>query len=220
MIDRPDWPAAEPPEPAPQRPQSIPRPDWDGSEAGPEPEPEALPVEMSKPATSPIERPDWDGEPEPDEEPESLEPESLEPQLDESLESRHLKAISNSEDHDLDSAREAVDSILSDMPAQADFESGFNELPGEVHNAVLGELALTDRENAPYANVEEVNLFSTTPEGKQLVELWGTDADIHLGILQARLSRMENNTDMSEAWDWYDSLTSEQAKTVIQVLAE
>jgi len=220
-IDRPDWEPAEAPEPSPQRPQTIPRPDWTETE--------------STPPSTEIHRADWDGsEPEakaersddgriirPDwiEEDEEPEPHSPEPQI-EIDQPQILKALSNSTEHDLGVAGEAVTGILDNMPDREDFEAGFDGLPTETQNAIVGELAFTDRENAPHANVEDVNLFATTPEGAELVSEWGIDADINLGILQARLSRMEANTDMGKAFDWFDSLSSEQAKTVIQVLAQ
>jgi len=56
-----------------------------------------------------------------------------------------------------------------------------------------------------------------------LVALWDDDADVNLGRVQARLSRIEANTSpaaIETLWDWFDNLPSAQAKAVLQELAQ
>jgi len=142
------------------------------------------------------------------------------------LDADMLAELANSDQHDLAKAGEAVTAIQNATPAadHADFEAGFDGLSTETQRAIIGELALTDREAdadeyETYASDDEVEQFATTQEGSELVSEWGDSADHRLGIIQARLLRMEDTADMSAAWEWFDSITPAQAKAVLQELA-
>ena len=66
----------------------------------------------------------------------------------------------------------------------------------------------------------EVERFATTPEGAELVQEWGDDADARLSMIQTRLLRLEDAGDIEAAWAWFDALPSPQAKAVLKVLAQ
>jgi hypothetical protein len=128
------------------------------------------------------------------------------------------------EDHDLSIAHEAVQATLDAVPIadRAGFEAGFDGLPPGAQKAIIGELAQPGREWETLADEDELENFSSTPEGAELVSLWGDDADVNLGRVQARLSRIEANTSpaaIETLWDWFDNLPSAQAKAVLQELA-
>ena len=221
-IERPDWtaPADDVPAPVPVREQAISRPDWDGTQ--PEAEtPSAFPIEVSKPAISLTDRPDWPLVPD---EPEDAEPVVAEeapvdtPPLAETM----IAELAETGEHDLDIAHGYVQATLDAMPDRAGFVAGFDCLPPGAQKAIIGELALPGNEYEGLADEYELAKFATTPEGQELVELWDDDADVNLGLVQARLSRIEANTSpaaIETLWDWFDNLPSAQAKAVLQELA-
>jgi len=210
-ISRPDWtdgPPVDVPAPAPVREQAIIRPDWTESEPS---------MEVSKSEA----RPDWPIE-EPAEAPKYL-------VIDEIEETPHPAAdivaeLAESDGHDLSIAHEAVTAVMDAMPDHAGFESSFDSLPADTRRVILGELALSDRaddadEFSTYASDDELERFASTPEGRELISEWGSSADHRLGVIQARLLRMEDATDMEAAWTWFDALPSAQAKAVLRELA-
>ncbi len=134
------------------------------------------------------------------------------------------RIASLAEDHDLSIAHEAVQATLEAVPLsdRAGFEAGFDNLPPGAQKAIIGELALPGNEYEGLAGEDELEQFATTPEGQELVALWDDDADVNLGRVQARLSRIEANTSpaaIETLWDWFDNLPSAQAKAVLQELA-
>ena len=212
VIERDDWDGGPPetPAPVPAKSQSISRPDWTAPA-------DDVPV--------PVEgRPDWPLEPAApaEEAPKYLavdEPEEVTPPAADIVDE-----LAEMDGRDLEIAHEAVTAVMDAMPDRAGFESGFDGLPADTQRAILGELALTDREAdadeyETYASDDEVEQFATTQEGSALVAEWGSSADHRLGIIQARLLRMENAADMSAAWEWFDALPPAQAKAVLRELA-
>ena len=219
-IERDDWtggPPVDVPAPSPGKEQAIARPDWDGTQ------PETPPAEASKSET----HPDWPLPDKPAEEPAKYLVVDT-PAIEEAtpLDPDMLADLAASGEHDLGVAGEAVTAIQNAIPAadHTDFEAGFDVLPTETQQAIIGELALSDREAdadeyETYASDDEVEQFATTQEGSALVAEWGSSADHRLGIIQARLLRMENAADMSAAWEWFDALPPAQAKAVLRELA-
>lgn len=227
MIERDDWTDGPPdtPEPAPQKSQSISRPDWTPEVPEPVPvkeqsitrpdwtEPD-IPVEVSKSET----HPDWPLVPD--------EPVVAEeaPVVDTPpLAQTTLSELA--ETHDLEIAHMYVQATLDAVPVadRAGFVAGFDGLPPGAQKAIIGELATPGKEYEGLAGEDELERFASTPEGAELVALWDDDADVNLGRVQARMSRIEANTSPAAIeimWDWFDELPSSQAKAVFQALAE
>ena len=211
-IERADWTDGPPdtPSPVPAKTQGISRPDWNGAE----PEP---PAEVSKSEA----HPDWPLVPD---EPETPHLEAAERTAD-SITETMMAELAASGEYDLGMAHEAIEATLDAVPLsdQAGFEAGFDGLPPGAQKAIIGELALPGNEYEGMADEDELENFSSTPEGAELVQEWDDDADINLERVQARLSRIEANTSpaaIETLWDWFDNLPSAQAKAVLQVLAQ
>jgi len=235
-IERADWTdgGTDTPAPIPAKSQSISRPDWTD---GP-----PVDVPAAVPAKSPsIARPDWtapaddvpapvEGMPDwpievdaPAEAPKYLVIDEPATPLDPGM----VAELTASPAHDLGVAHGAVTAIQNAIPAadHAGFEAGFNGLSTETQRAIIGELALTDRagdsdEYETWASDADLEQFATTPEGSELVSEWGSSADHRLGVIQARLLRMEDTADMSAAWAWFDALPPTSAKAVLKALAQ
>jgi len=77
------------------------------------------------------------------------------------------------------------------------------------------------KENAArHANDADIERFATTEEGAQLVKEWGRDVGRRLPIVCARLDRMLlNGGDMNAAVEWFEDLTSAEAKSILTALA-
>ncbi len=235
-IKRADWDGGPPDTPAlvPAKEQSIPRPDWtDGPPDVPAPAP-GKEQSISRPDWSapaddvpaPVEgRPDWPIEPAEPAEPAEEAPKYLAEPEEVSPDHPPVVELTLTDEHDAGIAHGAVTAVLDAIPAAdlAGFEAGFDALPPGAQQAIVGELALSDRaELEAWASDDELEEFATTPEGAELVSAWGDEADDRLGMIQARLSRIEANISpaaIDTMWAWFDSLPSAQAKAVYQVLA-
>jgi len=218
-VERPDWDGTEPPAQAERTDGGrIARPDWNGAGADThktQVETEGRPDWPIEPAAPAEEAPKYlaVGEPEEVDEPEEVTPADI------------VAGLAELDGHDLEIANGAVTAVMDAMPDRGGFESGFDNLPADTQRAILGELALTDRaadadEYETWASDEDLAEFATTQEGSELVSEWGSSADHRLGVIQARLLRMEATTDLSAAWDWFDGLATAQAKAVLRELAK
>ena len=136
-----------------------------------------------------------------------------------------IAELAETGEHDLEIAHGYVQATLDAVPIadRAGFVAGFDGLPPGAQKAIVGELAQPGNEWEGMADEDELENFASTPEGAELVALWDDDADVNLGRVQARLSRIEANTSpaaIETLWDWFDNLPSAQAKAVLQVLAQ
>jgi hypothetical protein len=121
-------------------------------------------------------------------------------------------------------AQTTVQAVLEAVPNaeafEAGFESVFNDLPEHAQTAIRHELALLP--NGPVRAASDADLvrFATTPEGAELVKTWGRDAGRKLATVRARIDRMLlSGGDMEAAVEWFDQLTSAEAKSVLTALA-
>jgi len=214
-VERDDWTDGPPdtPSPVPAKSQSISRPDW---------------TAPADDVPDPVEgRPDWPPVPDEPETPHLEAAEQTAPPAEQTADSvleTMIAELATSGEHDLNVTHETVTAIQNAVPIadRAGFISGFDGLPPGAQKAIIGELALPRNEWETLADEDEVENFASTPEGAELVALWDDDADVNLGRVQARLSRIEANTSpaaIEVLWDWFDELPSSQAKAVFQVLA-
>jgi hypothetical protein len=118
----------------------------------------------------------------------------------------------------------AVQAVLDAVPDaeafEAGFESVFADLAEHAQTAIRHELALPPDSPARPASEADLERFATTEEGAQLVKEWGKDAGRRLATVRARIDRMLiGGGDMEAAVEWFDQLTSAEAKSVLTALA-
>ena len=120
-------------------------------------------------------------------------------------------------------AQAHVNSILDDVADRQEFEDAFDDLPGAVQSGIFAEMALGSDTHARSATDDEVKQFASTPEGKALVGMWGKDAARKVGIVQTRIARMmtraKDPRDVERAQQWFNNLSSRDAKAVLKELA-
>jgi hypothetical protein len=116
-----------------------------------------------------------------------------------------------------------VQAVLEAVPDaeafEASFETVFNDLPEHSQIAIRQELALPPDSAARPASDGDIERFATTEEGAQLVKEWGRDAGRRLATVRARIDRMLLSGGMEAAVDWFDGLTSAEAKSVLTAIA-
>ena len=115
----------------------------------------------------------------------------------------------------------AVGAILDAVPDPQEFQAGFDRLPESARAAISRELAMPPGDPArPASDADVVRFRDGTPEGAELVKLWGRDASRKLAIVRTRLERFyRSGGDVEAASLWLDNLASEQAKAVWRALA-
>ena len=105
---------------------------------------------------------------------------------------------------------------------KAGFQNGFDALPAGVQTAIVSELALSPGGAVRMASQEELQRFASTPEGAELVAEWRSRAGRKIGDVRARMERILDGMSPAEeekALDWFDALSSPQAKAVLRALA-
>jgi hypothetical protein len=91
---------------------------------------------------------------------------------------------------------------------------------GERTGSDRARAIVAAREPRAHANDADIERFATTEEGAQLVKEWGRDVGRKLAIVCARLDRMLlNGGDMDAALEWFEDLTSAEAKSILTALA-
>jgi hypothetical protein len=117
-----------------------------------------------------------------------------------------------------------VQAVLDGVADSEAFESGFEsvwaDLPEHAQAAIRQELAMPPDSPARPASEADLERFSSTPEGAELAKEWGKDAGRKLAAVRARMDRMLlSGGDMEAAVEWFDQLTSAEAKSVLSALA-
>jgi hypothetical protein len=113
-------------------------------------------------------------------------------------------------------AQEQITGILDNVENRSQFEADFDALPAESLQAVRVELGRpVEASPVRIPTAADLERFKSTPEGRECAELWGKDAPRKLGILRERIARMESEA----AWNWFDSLSSQDARAVILALS-
>lgn len=196
----------------------IVRADW--GEGG---EKNQLPVEVhGRPASVPATttgvavRPDWSDEGAP------LTPSSPARQggLDHPPAGQELVELEGAE---LAKAERDATEIMAMIPEadQTSFLQGFDALEERSRAIVNSELGNVEGGRFEVADAGQLEAFASTPEGAELAAEWGGKAGINLGFVQARIERMiaDDPDGMEPVLDWFDDLSSSEAKAVLQVLA-
>jgi hypothetical protein len=92
----------------------------------------------------------------------------------------------------------------------------FHTLPEDSQRAIREELARPVEAPMRQASAADVNRFASSEEGAACVCKWGKDAPRKVAIVRDRIERMGCDA----AWRWYyESLSTEHARVVLQVLA-
>ena len=115
--------------------------------------------------------------------------------------------------------RTAAD-VMTRLPAHemASLERSFEDLPDDVSQAAVFELASKAPPRAPVVN-RDLETFATTPWGSALVQEWGSEAIDRLGTLRARLLRAMMKLDEDGQLDlnvWLDNLSDAAAMAVFR----
>jgi hypothetical protein len=145
------------------------------------------------------------------------------------MQARYLELITAREDaNELARQTEQIETtaqaILEAVPDVVEFEAGFDamfdDLPEHAQTAIRYELAQPPDSPARPASDADLKRFATTDEGADLVKAWGREAGRKLATVRARLDRLlRSGGDMEAAVDWFEQLTSEEARGVLNALA-
>lgn len=112
-----------------------------------------------------------------------------------------------------------AEAILDRIADRQAFEDTFDDLPVSVQSAFFAELALQPDTRVRPATKSDIERFTTTQEGRDLVALWGDEAPRKVGIIQQRIERMmtraktQRDIDIGNAW--FDGLSGGDAKAVL-----
>ena len=115
--------------------------------------------------------------------------------------------------------RTAAD-VMTRLPAHemALLEKSFEDLPDDVSQAAVFELASKAPPRAPVVN-SDLETFASTPWGSALIQEWGSEAIDRLGTLRARLLRALMKLDEDGQLDlnvWLDNLSDAAAMAVFR----
>ena len=91
----------------------------------------------------------------------------------------------------------------------------------EVRRAILGELATPASVPLDGASDAEVDLFATTPEGKNLVGWWGSKARRNVAIVRARWDRMTRRLDaesLAQFNHWFHAFSPAEQQAIYHAL--
>ena len=95
----------------------------------------------------------------------------------------------------------------------------FDALAPTVRGAIIAQMAASPPWETP-ATDADLDRFATTPEGAELRRQWGYDAPSRLSRARARAEQILASVDDAGAiLDWFNGLTSNQARAVIATLA-
>jgi hypothetical protein len=122
---------------------------------------------------------------------------------------------------------EAASSALAIMDELDDHdrqlaESSFHDMPETVQSALLTELGLGGGGSCKSATEDELDTFSGSDEGAELVDFWKGRASKNLGMVHQRIKRIVGGLSASEqkaAWQFFDDLPSRGKIAALCVLA-
>jgi hypothetical protein len=101
-------------------------------------------------------------------------------------------------------------------------ESSFHDMPETVQSALLTELGLGGGGSCKSATEDELDTFSGSDEGAELVDFWKGRASKNLGMVHQRIKRIVGGLSASEqkaAWKFFDDLPSRGKIAALCVLA-